>query len=152
MNGLSSEEENCIFCRIIKGEIPCYPVYKDKNMLAFLDINPINPGHVLIVHKRHGEGVIDYSDKELRLFLPIAKKIMFAMRKALEPEGFHVLVNDGEVSGQSVPHMHMHIIPRTSGDEKEYAIKELFTTKKLPEKEMKMIQKNIIKYIKTDLE
>jgi histidine triad (HIT) family protein len=148
MNCVKSEAEKCIFCRIIKREIPCYNVYEDKNLLAFLDINPINAGHVLIVHKRHGEDITDYSDKELKLFLPVTKKLMYALRKAIEPDGFNILINNGEISGQSVPHLHIHVIPRFPGDEKEYAIKSLFTTKKLPEKEMKFIQNNIVKNLK----
>ncbi|MDD5418170.1 MAG: HIT family protein [Candidatus Nanoarchaeia archaeon] len=140
--------ENCIFCKIINGEIPAYKIYEDEDLLAFLDKYPINPGHTLVVPKNHAETVIECPDNILEKIMPAVKKIMFALRKAVNPDGFNLLSNNGEVSGQEIMHYHMHIIPRFSGDEKEYAIKELFkSAKELPENEMKTIYSNILKYI-----
>jgi len=109
-------DENCIFCKIVKGEIPCAKVFEDDKVLSFLDIAPANKGHALIVTKNHYETLLDVSDEDLNDLMLKAKKIARAMHSALGNTGFNVLMNNKKVAGQLVPHTHVHIIPRFSGD------------------------------------
>lgn len=109
-------DENCIFCKIVKGEIPCSKIFEDDEVLSFLDIAPANKGHVLIVTKNHYETLLDIPDNDLNDLMLKAKKIARAMSSAFGNEGFNVLINNKKVAGQLVPHSHLHIIPRFSGD------------------------------------
>ena len=108
--------EDCIFCKIIKGEIPCTKVYEDENIVSFLDIAPANKGHCLVVPKEHYETIVDAPDEIINYSMKVAKKISKAMSASLANEGFNVLINSKKVAGQLVPHLHMHIIPRFKGD------------------------------------
>lgn len=109
-------DENCIFCKIVKGEIPCAKIYEDNRFLSFLDIAPANKGHALIITKNHYATLLEVPEEELSVLLKIAKKISRAMSSALGNEGFNVLMNNKKVAGQLVPHSHVHIIPRFSND------------------------------------
>lgn len=108
--------EGCIFCKIIKGEIPCTKIYEDDNTLAFLDINPATPrgGHTLILLKKHYELITDVPEKELEYLLKIIKKISRALLKY--GEGLNIIQNNKKVSGQIIPHLHFHLIPRFEND------------------------------------
>jgi len=108
--------ENCIFCKIIKGDIPCTKVYEDENILSFLDIAPANKGHCLIMPKEHYETIIDAPEEIINYSLKVTKKIARAMSSSLGNEGFNVLINSYKVAGQLVPHLHIHLIPRFNGD------------------------------------
>ncbi len=103
--------ENCIFCRIVKGELPSYKVWEDDNYLAFLTIRPINPGHVLVIPKKHTDYFFDLDDKELSGLIIASKPISDAIRKAMNPKTDRVGVM---VAGLSVPHAHIHLIPMDS--------------------------------------
>lgn len=106
----------CIFCKIIKGEIPCAKVYEDSDIIAFLDIGPVNPGHTLVVPKEHYETLMDLPD-ELASKLGVAvKKIAEAVKEAMNPDGINVTQSNLKAAGQLVPHVHFHIIPRIEGD------------------------------------
>lgn len=105
---------DCIFCKIIKGEIPCTKVYEDKKTVAFLDINPINKGHTLVVPKEHFETVENTPEKTLSETIAVVKKIIVAIDKL--NEGSNVGVNNKSAAGQLVPHVHFHVIPRNKGD------------------------------------
>lgn len=107
---------DCIFCKVIKKEIPCYKIYEDSNIIAFLDIKPINPGHVLIVPKEHVETILDASEATLKELLIITKKLLPLIEKATKAEGFTITINHGEKAGQVVPHLHLHLIPRFEND------------------------------------
>jgi histidine triad (HIT) family protein len=107
---------DCIFCKIVKGEIPCAKVFEDDKVIAFLDISPANKGHALIVTKKHYETLLDVPDDILCDIMAKAKKLARAMSSALGNEGFNILMNNKKVAGQLVPHAHMHIIPRFEGD------------------------------------
>ncbi|MBU3969025.1 HIT family protein [Patescibacteria group bacterium] len=100
----------CIFCKIIKGEIPCHKVYEDENFFAFLDINPLNPGHSLLVPKKHFEWVNDY--EPFGEYWETARKLSWVIQKALDS----VLVSY-IVYGLGVPHAHIHLIPKFEGDQ-----------------------------------
>ena len=107
---------DCIFCKIIKGEIPSAKIYEDEKLVAFLDIAPANKGHALIMPKKHYETLLDVPDTIIDDMMGLGKKIAVAMSSALASEGFNVLVNNKKVAGQIVPHLHVHIIPRFSDD------------------------------------
>ncbi len=109
-------DRNCIFCKIINGDIPCAKVFEDDKVLSFLDISPANKGHALIITKNHYETLLDIPDEVLDDLMLKAKKIARAMSSALGCEGFNVLMNNKKIAGQLVLHAHIHIIPRFSGD------------------------------------
>ncbi len=107
---------DCIFCKIVSGAIPSVRVYEDDQVLSFLDINPISPGHTLVVPKRHVEWITELSAEETAaLFrpLPMLAKAVLSVTKA---EGFNILENNGRISGQVIPHVHVHVIPRRAND------------------------------------
>lgn len=108
--------DNCIFCKIIKGEIPCAMVYEDDKVLAFLDIEPINEGHVLVVPKRHHESLFELPEEFLGAGLSAIKKIAGAVQKAMDADGINIGMNNGRAAGQAVFHAHFHIIPRFEND------------------------------------
>ncbi len=103
--------DDCIFCKIVKGEIPCYKVYEDDLFLAFLDINPVAAGHVLLVPKKHYRWVYDVP--EFEKYWKIAQKIALAIKNSsLNPDFVTFLT-----IGNEVPHSHIHIIPRNNSDQ-----------------------------------
>jgi len=107
---------DCLFCKIINGAVPAQIVYEDKSVLAFLDIFPSNPGHVLVVPKKHCENLLDASGEDLRSLISVIPKIATAALKSVECERFNLAVNNGSVAGQVIPHLHFHIVPRREGD------------------------------------
>ena len=108
---------DCIFCKIVKGEIPCYKLYEDEDILAFLDITPVNPGHTLIIPKKHSETILDTDDEILKKLIITTKKISNAVYKGLKLEGFNIGINQGRIAGAGViDHMHIHLVPRWQGD------------------------------------
>lgn len=108
--------EKCIFCKIIKGEIPCNKVYEDENNFVFLDVNPINPGHTLLIPKEHYENIHEMPDELLEKTMPVVKKIADAIKSAVGATGINIGQNNGASAGQAVFHYHMHIIPRFEND------------------------------------
>ncbi|MEK6809435.1 MAG: HIT domain-containing protein [Nanoarchaeota archaeon] len=107
---------NCVFCKIGKGEIPAQKVYEDKNVLAFLDLKPHAKGHTVVILKEHGMTVFDYDDKKLQELMVAARNAMKRIQEVLQPDGFNVGWNHHSAAGQVVPHLHLHIIPRYIGD------------------------------------
>lgn len=107
---------DCIFCKIIKGEVPNYTVYEDETVLVFLDIFPHAKGHTVVVPKRHIETYFDLSDNELNKLSAGIKKAMEKIQTVLKPDGFNVGWNQSPAGGQVVPHLHIHIMPRYEGD------------------------------------
>ncbi|KAK5942744.1 Adenosine 5'-monophosphoramidase [Knufia obscura] len=99
---------SCIFCKIVKGDIPSFKLYDSPKVLAFLDINPLAKGHALIIPKTHGEKLTDIPDDELAESLPVAKKIA----AALGAENYNILQNNGRLAHQEVDHVHFHVIPK----------------------------------------
>ena len=106
----------CIFCKIINKEIPCYEIYEDENILAFLDRTPVNPGHTLVIPKKHSETILDTDEETLEKLIIATKKISNAIYKGLKLKGFNIGMNQFKVGGQVVPHLHIHIMPRKEGD------------------------------------
>lgn len=105
---------DCLFCKIVKGDIPAENVYEDKNVLAFLDIHPRSIGHTLIVPKRHYELLTDMPEKELAAFATSLQRVTKGFMKYAE--GLNILQNNGKAAGQLVSHVHFHLIPRRNGD------------------------------------
>ena len=108
--------EDCIFCEIVAGKLPCAKVYEDENCLAFLDINPLNEGHTLIIPKEHHERLTDMTGEEVAAVLRKAPEIARAVVAVTGAPGFNLFQTNGAVSGQVVPHVHFHIVPRHAGD------------------------------------
>ena len=104
-------ENDCIFCKIVKGEIPSYKIYEDGEFLAFLDIKPVSDGHLLIIPKKHIVWMQDADDETTAKIFNLSKKIMVAMKKGLPCD--YVLVS---IVGTEVPHFHIHLIPRMFDD------------------------------------
>ena len=108
--------DDCIFCKIIAKEIPNHTVYEDDNVLAFLDIFPCSKGHTVVIPKRHAERMIDLSAAEQAHIMQGVSEVMKKIDQVLKPAGMNVGWNDRTVAGQSVPHVHVHLIPRYDGD------------------------------------
>ena len=108
--------ENCLFCKIISGEIPSNKVYEDNAVFAFLDIYPASEGHTLVAPKKHYSNFTDMSTEDVASLFEAARKITAAVEKAFSAQGSNIGINNGEVAGQEVPHVHVHVIPRKKGD------------------------------------
>lgn len=108
--------DDCIFCKIAKGEIPANIIYQDDDIVAFLDIKPINPGHILVVSKEHHLDLINAPDELLCAITQAAKKIGKKILETGLGEAITFTFNNGRAAGQVVDHVHMHIIPRLKGD------------------------------------
>lgn len=108
--------KNCIFCKIIAGEIPPVKLYEDELVYAFMDIAPINYGHTLVIPKEHHTSVATIPENVAgRMFL-VGSRLGVAMRRALDADGFNLHLSDGTVAGQVVMHAHLHIVPRWTDD------------------------------------
>lgn len=112
--------EDCIFCKIVNGKIPSYTVYQDNDTLAFLDINPNTQGHTLVIPKKHAATITDLDDKDIASVFRTVRKVVSGLQAAINPEGFNLVVNHGEMAGQVIHHFHCHVIPRNTGDGIEY--------------------------------
>lgn len=109
--------DDCIFCSIIKGSLPASIIYEDKYLLAFMDIQPVNKGHVLIISRQHKELIFELDDIILSRMFVLAKNINNAIRKSgIKAEGINLFLADGKSAGQEVMHVHLHIIPRFLND------------------------------------
>ncbi|HYC79616.1 MAG TPA: HIT family protein [Candidatus Binatia bacterium] len=108
--------EDCIFCKIINKEIPADIIYEDENLLAFLDIRPVNKGHALLIPKKHAADMTSSDDETLSQLIVGVKKLAQAIMTATGAAGFNLGVNTGAASGQVVFHTHFHIIPRFAND------------------------------------
>lgn len=106
----------CIFCKIINGELPSYKVYEDENNLAFLDIAPVNPGHTLVVPKKHYENIEKIPAADLQPLILAVKKVGRLLKEKLGAPGYNISVNNDPIAGRIVPHLHFHIMPRRPGD------------------------------------
>jgi len=108
--------EDCIFCKIIRGEIPSFKVYEDDRVFAFEDINPISEGHTLVIPKRHAQDLWEIPGEDLAAVHLASQKIIRAIKEALNPTGIACLQLNGRGVNQEVMHYHLHLVPRTGGD------------------------------------
>jgi histidine triad (HIT) family protein len=107
---------DCIFCKIVSNEIPALKVYEDDRVLVFMDINPLNEGHLLIIPKTHAATIHEIAESDFLAVMSATHKLAAAVKKALNPEGINLLQLNGKAANQVVPHLHVHIVPRWSGD------------------------------------
>lgn len=105
-------DSNCIFCKIIKEEIPSAKVYEDDHVLAFLDISQVTKGHTLVIPKNHHKDIFELPSLETSQLFSVVPKIAKGLKKAYQPIGLNMVNNNGEDAGQTVFHYHIHLIPR----------------------------------------
>ena len=111
---------DCVFCKIRDGVIPSAKLYEDERTFAIMDINPLNPGHCLVILKTHAPTLFDADAADLAAAITAAKRVATAIRTALKPDGLNVLQANGAAAFQSVPHFHLHLIPRWKNDGKGF--------------------------------
>lgn len=104
----------CIFCKIVGNEVPSIKVFEDKDSLAFMELNPSAPGHVMVILKKHGPSILEYSEKELGKLMKSAQIVAAKLEKALKTDSLTIGINHHEEKG--VPHLHIHLIPRYKND------------------------------------
>jgi histidine triad (HIT) family protein len=107
---------DCVFCKIVAGQIPSTKVFEDEHTLAFMDIGHVNPGHTLVAVKRHAANVFELEETQAEEIARAIVKISRALKKAFEPEGLSVYQANGKAAGQTVFHYHVHLLPRHAGD------------------------------------
>jgi len=107
---------DCLFCKIIKKEIPAEIVYENDQVLAVLDIQPRAPGHTMILPKIHSQNILDLPETEITPVFQAVAEVTRLLQKTLQPAGFTIGINQGKISGQMVDHLHIHIIPRFKND------------------------------------
>lgn len=117
-SSISDEDiiRNCVFCNIANGKIPSTKIYEDSETLAFLDISPVNKGHVLVIPKDHHENVYDMPAETWCRVMLTAQKVAVAVKNALDADGINISMNNESAAGQDVFHAHIHIIPRYNDD------------------------------------
>ena len=108
--------DDCIFCRMVAGQIPVAKVYEDEILLAFLDIGPISDGHTLVIPKQHFERLHDCPPELLGEVALCLGRIAGAVAAAMNADGYNLLCNNGRAAGQLIEHLHFHIVPRNVGD------------------------------------
>jgi len=109
-------KNDCVFCAIAAGEIPSFKIYEDDLVLAYLDINPFSEGHTLVIPKAHTTGLLDTPSDTLREIIVRVKTVAERIKAELPCDGFNILQNNGPAAGQTVPHLHFHIVPRVGTD------------------------------------
>lgn len=112
--------DDCLFCKIIKKEIPSTRIYEDNDVIAFLDIFPFTKGHTVVVPVKHYETFLDFPDDMMEKYFSVVKKLTGRIKTALNAEGINIVQNNFKAAGQVVFHMHYHIIPRWSNDNRPF--------------------------------
>jgi len=138
---MAKEETDCVFCKIAKGEIPSDKVYEDNDTFAFLDINPINPGHTLVIPKKHFNNMLDTPPEIFSKVMLIVQRLSKPIIKVTKADGLGIGINNGEAAGQVVNHLHVHIMPRFKDD----GYKSWERTDSIPKQDMKAIAEKISK-------
>ena len=111
---------DCVFCKIRDGQIPSFKIHEDERTLTFMDINPLNSGHCLVATKAHAATIHEADVEDLKAVMVAAKKVAAAIQHGLKPDGLNLLQANGAAAFQSVPHFHLHLIPRWAGDGKGF--------------------------------
>ena len=139
--------ENCIFCRIVRGEIPAAKIYEDDLVFAFLDIAPINFGHVLVIPKEHHESSSTIPEATAGRMFRIGSRIGIALKRKLDYDAFNLHLADGTAAGQVVMHAHLHVVPRGVEDGFHWNWRQL----KYPDGELQKTAETISKRLAEDL-
>lgn len=137
---------DCIFCKIINGEIPSTKVFENEHVLAFLDISQVTKGHTLVIPKVHKENIFELTPEIAKELFSVVPEISRAIKQEFNPIGFNTLNNNGEAAGQSVFHYHMHLIPRYGEGDGFGAVWKTHTSEYTPE-DLKTIADSIAKHI-----
>jgi histidine triad (HIT) family protein len=111
---------DCVFCKIRDGQIPSMKVYEDERTLCIMDINPLNPGHCLVLTRAHAATIFDADPADLQAAITTARRVATAQKAVLQPDGLNMLQANGPAAFQSVPHFHLHLIPRWTNDGKGF--------------------------------
>ena len=111
---------DCVFCKIRDGQIPSIKIYEDERTLCIMDINPLNAGHCLVLTKAHAATIFEAEVVDLQAAIATAQRVAVAQRRALKPDGLNMLQANGPAAFQSVPHFHLHLIPRWTNDGKGF--------------------------------
>ena len=111
-----TRDPDCVFCKIVAGEVPSFKLFEDDTTLAFMDINPANEGHALVIPKEHTVDLYSISDEALAGTMMTAKKVAAALSRALNPDGLNLVQCNGSAAAQSVMHFHVHVLPRVRDD------------------------------------
>jgi histidine triad (HIT) family protein len=138
--------EECLFCKIIRGEIPSEKIYEDEKTIAFLDINPRNPGHTLVVPKKHHKTIIEMSEKEASDLFVIVRKMAIAVKEGMQADGISISQSNDIAAGQIIPHVHFHVIPRFN-TEGPVGLEGILPAKKLDKGTMDKITATIKSHI-----
>ncbi|MFA5142103.1 MAG: HIT family protein [Candidatus Woesearchaeota archaeon] len=144
---MEKKKDDCIFCKIAKGEIPSAKVYEDKDVIAFLDISPVNKGHTLVLPKHHYETIMETPEFLLHNIMDVIKKVSKVL-VITKKGGVNVCQNNGKAAGQLVNHVHFHVIPRHEGDGHKFDWKN---TKYKDAKEQEEYRKAIEAAVKAEL-
>ena len=136
--------DDCIFCKIVKGEIPCYKIYEDDDVLAFLDISQTTLGHTLVISKQHFPNLLYVPKDILSKVMGAAQRIAQAQVSSLKAKGVNLINNTNEIAGQTVMHFHVHVIPRYSNEDN---LKLEFKSNKLDHISLPAIAEEISKKI-----
>ena len=107
---------DCVFCRIVAGQIPSTMVYEDEQTLAFMDIGQVNPGHVLVAARRHAANLYELDEGQAEAVARACLKVSKAIKDSFNPEGLSIYQANGKAAGQTVFHYHVHLLPRHAGD------------------------------------
>ncbi|MDS4026570.1 MAG: HIT family protein [Candidatus Contendobacter sp.] len=110
-----SESAQCIFCKIVRGEIPSVKVHEDERTLTFMDIQPASPGHTLVIAKAHAPNLLEITEPDLLAVAVTVQRVARAVQKALAADGLRIGQFNGAAAGQTVPHYHVHIVPMREG-------------------------------------
>lgn len=110
------KKTDCIFCKLANGEIPTNSIYEDKDFNVILDMSPATRGHALILPKEHADNIYELPEETAAKVFPLVQKLAKSMTEKLECDGFNIVQNNGEAAGQTVPHFHIHLIPRYRED------------------------------------
>jgi histidine triad (HIT) family protein len=111
---------DCVFCKIRDGQVPSFKIHDDDRTLTFMDINPLNSGHCLVITKQHAASIFEADVEDLQAAMGAAKKVALAIQHAFKPDGLNLLQANGPAAFQSVPHFHLHLIPRWNNDGKGF--------------------------------
>lgn len=132
------QKQQCVFCHIVSGKVASKKIYEDSRCIAILDINPANPGHILLVSKEHYQIMPQVPEDVIGHMFVVIKHLSQAALKALDVKGTNVIIANGVAAGQRAPHFMIHIIPRTDGD----GLKFIIPQKRITDNDLKMLIKN----------
>jgi histidine triad (HIT) family protein len=134
---------DCIFCKIVKGEIPSKKIFEDEKVFVFLDIKPMAKGHCLIIPKQHFENIFDAPEEILKEVIFATKKVVSLLQKSLGVDGVNIFNNNGKTAEQSIFHLHFHILPRYENDGLSILNWMLEKTKEVDQEELKKLAEQI---------